>query len=377
MKKITMRALAGGVAAALAVTLAGPAFAAVSDPYADVVERDPVKKQYSTDDTAKLYRVAGLDRIQTAIELMNATTKNWGDTVIIARSDDFADALTAGPLADLLDAPVLTTPSTKAGASAIDSRVVAAIKAKGFKHVIVIGGTGVIPDSWRDSLEDATGADVSRISGVDRYDTAIGIAKWVARWMQDNQTDENVRNWTNVNVYLATGKNFPDAMVAGVGASANQGIVLLTDDRQMEERTLEFVRNQRNFFPTWVNHIEIRTVGQQAEDAANAADVRVDETASGVDRYDTAVQVAAAQPASPKLLTVASGTNYPDAVVSGAWAANHDGAMVLVENNAVPAVTSSYIRQNFADTYKPVVVVGGDNSVSRAVSAAIKDLLLV
>ena len=96
MGKYTRR---GSMAAAatLAAGLAFGATAAVADP-SDPMQDDPdrVSDVWSDDGNKDVFRVAGTDRIATAIKLMNATEKRWSDTVIIARSDIFPDALAAG-----------------------------------------------------------------------------------------------------------------------------------------------------------------------------------------------------------------------------------------------------------------------------------------
>lgn len=53
-------------------------------------------------------RLAGTDRVHTAGEL--SRTFPAADTVLIARADDYPDALAGGPLAGAVDAPVLLTP---------------------------------------------------------------------------------------------------------------------------------------------------------------------------------------------------------------------------------------------------------------------------
>ena len=53
-------------------------------------------------------RISGVDRYQTAIEI---SSEGWesAETVIIARGNDFADALAGVPLAHAYEAPILLT----------------------------------------------------------------------------------------------------------------------------------------------------------------------------------------------------------------------------------------------------------------------------
>jgi len=64
-------------------------------------------------------RVAGSDRVATAIEIARRASADQGaDTVVVARADQYADAIVAGPLAAKLGAPILLS-----GGERLDERV--------------------------------------------------------------------------------------------------------------------------------------------------------------------------------------------------------------------------------------------------------------
>lgn len=92
-------------------------------------------------------RVSGPDRFNTAIQV---SKEGWetSNTVIIARSDDYADALAATPLAYQLDAPILLTSTTSLNA---DTK--AEIKRLKAKKVIILGGTGAISDKVQKEIK--------------------------------------------------------------------------------------------------------------------------------------------------------------------------------------------------------------------------------
>ena len=364
----TTRRISLAAAAALtgSLTIGMGAFAAPSTPYQD--DADYAWTHFATNDGNKnLYRVAGTDRVATAIKLMNATSKHWSDTVIIARSDNFADALASAPLADVKDAPLLVS----APGSSIDSRVLSAIKYR-FHKVILLGGTGVFTEAARAQLE-GLGMFVTRMRGIDRYETAVGIAKVVAN---DLAMRYRAEGWTfkkTVNVYLATGLAFPDAMGAGAAAADNDGVVLLTAGSKMSASTYKFLKKEWKTIPWFGNGIEIHTVGGAAEKAAKSSIEDIADTNTGADRYATAVMLANKFKHPVKKIAVASGETYADGVTAGAWIANHDGPLVLTANASLPKVVSNYLFK-FADGGADVVVVGGTGSVSRNVSAQIANL---
>lgn len=355
-------------AATLAAGLAFGATAAVADP-SDPMQDDPdrVSDVWSDAGNKDVFRVAGTDRVATAIKLMNATEKEWGDTVIIARSDIFPDALAAGPLADVLDAPILVS---KPGSS-LDSRVMDELEDSDFDRVILLGGTGVFTEDVREDLIEE-GFEVERQRGVDRYETAVGIAKRVARELADRDVD-GFTNRKSVNVYLATGTNFPDAMAAGAAAADNDGVVLLTYGAKMNSSTLDFLKSEWKRIPDFANGIEIHTVGRDAELAAKSSIDDIADTNTGRDRYHTAVLLASKFKHDPDTIAIASGENHADGVVAGGWVANHDGPLLLTANKSLPTVVKNYLF-GFADGDTDIVVVGGTGSVSRNVSEQIKDL---
>ena len=367
MRTSTRRiSIAAAAALAGSLTFGTGANAAAADPYKD--DPDKMTSVATNDGNEDLYRVAGTDRVATAIKLMNASKKHWGDTVIIARSDDFADALTAAPLADVLDAPILIS---KPGSS-LDSRVLQAIKKQEFKRAILLGGTGVLTEGVRKQLEKR-GLEVERQRGIDRYETAVGIAKRVASELSKRCEADGYTWKKNVNVYLATGTNFPDAMAAGAAAADNDGVVLLTKGSKMDASTLKFLRQQLKLIPDGDNAIEIHTVGRDAELAARSSLEDIYDTNTGRDRYETAVMLASKFHHKIHKVAVSSGESFADGAFAGGWIANHDGPLVLTANASLPKVVSNYLFK-FADGRTDIVVVGGPGSVSRNVSEQIADL---
>lgn len=363
---------AAALAATAAMLAASVATAAPTDPFHDDDDfRFSTANLETVDGNNKVFRAAGRDRVDTAIQLMcHATNKSW-EGVIIARSDDFADALTSGPLADVTDYALLVMPSGK-----LDASVVAAIKAgcndditdnrTDIDDIIMIGGTGVWSEALRAELQEETDLPVTRISGINRYDTAVEIADTVSEEIGERR---GVSQFA-INAYIATGTNFPDALAAGAAAAANDGVVLLTNGDKMHEKTEAFLDYQYEWMPSRISHIEHHAVGGPAIRAMEDGDIRIDAKYDGDNRYHTAVLLAESYAQRAETITIASGENYPDGVVAGAFAANHDGPLLLTQNANLTPVTEQYLRFK-SDLHAQVMVVGGVGSVSRAVSTQV------
>src|SRR5690606_39152835 len=92
--------------------------------------------------------------------------------VYLASGQQFPDALTATAPAVRDAAPVLLTKS-----GALPNAISTALGSLSPEQVYVVGGAAVISDAVMDEAEALTGANVVRISGVDRYATASELAQ--------------------------------------------------------------------------------------------------------------------------------------------------------------------------------------------------------
>ena len=168
-------------------------------------------------------RLAGTDRIATAVAVsQNSFPAGNAGAVVLARGDDYPDALVGGPLAAAKNAPLLLTEgSTLPGATATEIKRV--LPAGG--TVYVLGGTSAVPATVAGQLT-SLGYSVVRYSGADRYATAVAVAKALG---------------SPTTVLLATGTNFPDALAAGPAAAHVHGAILLTNGSTVPTETASYL----------------------------------------------------------------------------------------------------------------------------------------
>src|SRR5699024_4210936 len=140
----------------------------------------------------KTNRIKGDLRYDTAVETSQA---GWADadTVVLARGDEYADALAGGPLAYKLDAPICLTATKEIWDATADE-----IDRLGADNVVILGGKGAVSTNVEKALT-REGLNVRRIDGSDRFTTAALIAEEVA----PDGTEE---------VAIANGMDFPDAL---------------------------------------------------------------------------------------------------------------------------------------------------------------------
>jgi hypothetical protein len=91
----------------------------------------------------------------------------------------------------------------------------------------------------------------------------------------------------------------------------------------------------------------------------------------GPNRYETAASVSRyAFPNGAPVVIVASGTNFPDALVAAPFGVR--GPILLTEKDRLPIATANEIKRLGA---KEIIIVGGLSAVSQSVEADLKSLL--
>jgi len=101
---------------------------------------------------------------------------------------------------------------------------------------------------------------------------------------------------------------------------------------------------------------------------AGAAPAETDRVA-GTDRYGTAAEAATrAYPGGASTVVVTTGERIPDALSANPIAGENDAPILLVQQNAIPAVTQAAMTELDPEN---VIIVGGTAAVSNAVQQAI------
>jgi len=162
-------------------------------------------------------RLFGNTAAQTAVAIADQT--GWTGTVILASSASYGmvDALTSGPLATFMKAPILLQ----------DSGVVLNVDTKAeliklnVKVVYVTSGTAVISQAVLNELA-GMGIAVVSLGGVDKYETSVNIAKKmvgvtkvaVANSLQDALSIAAIASANNEPIILTAKEALPVSVVA-------------------------------------------------------------------------------------------------------------------------------------------------------------------
>jgi hypothetical protein len=266
--------------------------------------------------STSVQRLAGTDRIATAIAVSNNSFPQAGtaQVVVLSRDDSFADALAGTPLAVHKQGPLLLTET-----GSLDPRTDAEIQRvlSGGGTVYILGGSAAVSPGVDTELENE-GYKVVRLAGADRFDTAVQIA--------------SVGLGDPTTVVEATGLDFPDALAAGAAAGAKGDALLLTNGSVQDSYTATYLA---------AHPADTRVAVGGAAAAADPGATPI----VGSDRYATAVLVAQAFIAAPNVVGAASGTNYPDALTGGANAGLQGGPLILVPaSGPLPTSVDTYLK---------------------------------
>ena len=268
-----------------------------------------------------LVRIAGTDSIDTAIQQAAIGWPQGAPSVVLARSDDYPDALAGVPLAAQLGAPILITPPT-----GLDSRVQTTIKTLNPAKIYLLGGTGALSTKVSSDL-DSIGWDSTkqiRLGGSDRYATAAIVAQNMTGGLQ------------SPSVAIATGENFPDALSIASIAGQLKMPVLLTEEAQVPQETLNALQALK---PSQVyliggKGVISQSVAQEVTLTLNLPESSVTRL-SGASRYDTMAAVGNAFDSDIQSLCFATGEDFPNALTGAALASHINETLILLPRTSL------------------------------------------
>jgi putative cell wall-binding protein len=290
--------------------------------------------------SASVGRLEGADRFDTAIEVSQSRfDDDAADAVVLARGDDYPDALAATPLAVNRRGPLLLTWPSDLEAR-VEDEIRRVLPDGGTVHIA--GGPVAVGPAVEARLE-ADGFHVIRHNGRNRFETATLIAEQVSG--------------ASI-AFLATGTNFADALPSGAAAGAEGGVVLLTAGSSMPPETAAYLNARPN--------VRRVAVGGQAAAADPGAERIV-----GDDRFATAAAVARRFFPDATAAAVANGTHFADALAGGPHIGSRGGPLLLTRIEALPEAARQWLVES-RDSLANVYIYGGPNAVSPTTEGQIR-----
>ena len=183
----------------------------------------------------RVVRYAGSEASDTATKIA-LNTETVSDTCFIATSWGYGDSMSVSSYSYAKHAPIFLTNMN----GDIDDSTLDAIRAKGFKHIVLVGGTSVISAEVED-LVRSLGVSVERVWGETQYDTSLAFAKWATQDSKEPLT-----------IGISTGYGFTDALCGAALTGKAGGVMVLADDSMTKQAFSAF----KDFVGTHAKQIE-------------------------------------------------------------------------------------------------------------------------
>ncbi|WP_432505317.1 cell wall-binding repeat-containing protein [Kineococcus arenarius] len=282
------------------------------------------------------HRAYGADRYATAATLEDPAR----DIAYVVTGAGFADGVTAGALAGHYGANIFLTPRDRL---TDDVRAVIGY----YRKVVVVGSESAVGPDVMTWLRQNTRAELSRVGGADRYETAANLS---AASFAPGVAD----------VVIATGTDYADALAGSAAAASVDSPVLVVEPGRVPDS----VRAELDRLdPARITVLG----GEQSVSAQVAADLAQYTTGevrrvAGGDRHETSVAVSRAYfGAGSSWVELASGSAWPDAITAGASAGRRSSPVLLTPQFCVPQVVNLEIERLQPEQLQ---AVGGDGSYS-------------
>ncbi|MGB7450237.1 MAG: cell wall-binding repeat-containing protein [Ornithinimicrobium sp.] len=193
--------------------------------------------------------------------------------------------------------------------------------------------------------DEPTVEPATRIAGSNRYATSAAAAKaWPA----------------GVDVaYVASGRNFPDALTAAARSGVPDAPLLITEPESLPGATaqaLNRLQPDRIVVVGGPGAVSGTVLGQLKAYASSGV-ARID----GRNRYATAAKVVSDYPANVPRVYLASGEDYPDALAGAALAAHQNAPLLLTKPGSLPASMAEELKRLSPGQ---LIVLGGSGAVS-------------
>jgi glucose/arabinose dehydrogenase/putative cell wall-binding protein len=281
----------------------------------------------------------GSDRYATAAAIASYLFTPGVRTVFIATGEGWPDGAAASAAAGTLHAPVLL-----ARRDSIPSATSAELNRLQPQSISVIGGESSISNATMTALSAYTTGSVVRRAGADRYGTAAAVSAAVFAP-------------GTAAAFVVTGENWPDALAAGAAAATAHSPILLVRGTSIPAATAaELDRlDPGRIYVVGAPGVVSESVRAQLAAFTTGGVTRL----AGTDRYGTAAAVANGNWDGFDVAWIASGENWPDALVAGAAAGTQHAPVLLTAASRLPAATGSALVLG----HPPVHVIAGSGAV--------------
>lgn len=292
-------------------------------------------------------RFSGVNRYETAAKVCEDGWRENTDYAVIVNGENFPDALSAAPLAKKYNAPILLT-----GENMLNPYTSVQLNRLNVKNVFLIGGKAVISQSTEDALK-ARGIKVTRIGGVDRYDTSIKVAQKIGK---SNQ------------IALVNGNQFHDGMSISSIAGLKGMPIVLTDRDYMPAVVKKYIQSNKS-----ADQIYVVGGSDQISDEIVKLIPNGKRIGDGdVFSRNIGVIKAFQNELSTGTIYLASTKDFPDSLVASAIAPKTSSPIIFVDN-PMSSYTYDFLRSKIVNNIK---VLGGPGVIDYSTQQSVETIPL-
>jgi len=302
-------------------------------------------------------RLAGLNRVDTALAIAKATYQGKVANVILATAENYPDAQAGSVLASKLKAPILLVGSSEVDQQKVIDYLLTSLDSAG--EVYILGGTAAVSKAMEAKVTASGCKNITRLGGKNQYETSAIIA-------------DQLRVKTGTSVVLVTGENYADAIsISSIAGIMQSPILIVQKDGISEEVKQKITAIQpKNIYIIGLESVVSTTVENLAAKTASLDPgdiIRI----GGTNRYETSLAVAKYFDLDGKNVCLATGSNFPDALAGSAFATAFNAPILLVEKNL------SANQINYLQTKKMnrATLFGGETVITKDIEHALRQLM--
>ncbi len=302
-------------------------------------------------------RLAGARRADTAVAISRDSFPEGARVVVIAREDNFPDALAGVPLAHALRAPLLL--AAPDGVSAATREEIVRL---GATRAVLLGGAGALGRQVELDLYGSTPVkSLERLAGANRYETARAIARRLKAADPTAPRDH---------AFVVSGENWPDATSAApLAATAGVPIVLV--------KASSIPTASAEILDEWEVTRTVVVGGERVITPEVLDSLPMPIRVAGSNRYTTSEAVARyglATTLLPYRVAFATGLDFPDALTGAGLAARTRAPVLLTGRLTLSDAAVAYLKSVNGSAIRGYVF-GSTNAIDEMVLDQVDELM--
>ncbi|MBN8209856.1 cell wall-binding repeat-containing protein [Bacillus sp. NTK071] len=300
-------------------------------------------------------RMSGANRFNVSVTASKEFQKTglYESSVILVNYDADADGTPAIGLSYKEGAPILFTLDDK-----IPSNVRDEIKRLNPNKVFIVGGTAVVSQDVVNDLSELGIEDIQRISGSNRYSTAVSVANKV---VTKNKTTAIIVN----------GFSSSDQTSVSSVAAQSELPVLFSSPKTLPSEVKQFLQENQNINSFYVIGGTAALENTVVEELNEYGDViRI----GGSNRFETALNIGKNFMVPASSFVIANGFSPSDGIIGSYLGANRGYHTLLSPDDNLDANVENYLLNN-KDKLDNIYLIGGTTAISTEIQTNIDNMV--